>query len=187
MYCGNNPVKYVDPDGKKLRFVRESTTEYKAQVRLALKHLDKHDAGDLYKSVDKHLKNINIAEGTGKTTFDPSTNTLYWDPIMGIKTTNGKYLSPTTALNHEMDHAKQELYNPDKKHADKNSPDSKYDDKEEKRVIEGSEQDTAKKLGEIKEGEVTRTDHTGSTYETEGPTTTNPRLTNPELEIIVTP
>ena len=72
--------------------------------------------------------------------------------------------------------------NPGQKKIDINTPDAQYGNKEEKRVIEGSEQETAKKLGEIKEGEVTRTDHGGNGYETEGPTTTE--LKN---EIIVTP
>jgi hypothetical protein len=90
---------------------------------------------------------------------------------MGMITTNGIEVSPTTILNHEADHANQELYNPDQKKIDKNTPDVKYGNKEEKRVIEGTEQTTAKKLGEIKEGEVTRTDHEGTGYETKGPTT----------------
>ena len=47
-----------------------------------------------------------------------------------------------------------------------------YDNKEEQRVIEGSEQKTAKALGEIKEGEVTRKDHRDILIETVSPTST---------------
>jgi hypothetical protein len=43
-----------------------------------------------------------------------------------------------------------------------------YDNLEEKRVITGSEQTTAKKLGEIKESEITLIDHRGRFYETKG-------------------
>ena len=74
------------------------------------------------------------------------------------------------------------LPNSGQKKIDINTPDAQYGNKEEKRVIAGSEQETAKKLGEIKEGEVTRTDHGGNGYETKGPTTTEL-----ENEIIVTP
>jgi hypothetical protein len=51
-----------------------------------------------------------------------------------------------------------------------------------KRVITGSEQTTAKKLGEIKTGEVTRKDHGGRLYETKGV-----KSTEGKNEIIVTP
>ncbi len=41
-------------------------------------------------------------------------------------------------------------------------------------MITGSEQETAKKMGEIKDGEVTRTDHGGTLYQTDSPTSTEP-------------
>lgn len=54
--------------------------------------------------------------------------------------------------------------------------DPDYKNAEEKRVITGSEQKTAKKLGEIKEGQVTRKDHGGTPIETKGPTSTEPKM-----------
>jgi len=56
------------------------------------------------------------------------------------------------------------------------------DNEEEKRVITGSEQITAKKHGEIKGNEVTRKNHNGVPYYTESPISTEPQ--NP---ITVTP
>ena len=47
-----------------------------------------------------------------------------------------------------------------------------YGNMEEKRVITGSEQETARALGEIDPDEVTRTDHYGTLYMTTGPTST---------------
>ena len=68
---------------------------------------------------------------------------------------------------------------------DLNTDDDTYGDAEERRVIEGSEQTTAKKLGEIKEGEITRKNHRGIKYRTVGPTSTKGVY---ELEeIVVTP
>lgn len=101
---------------------------------------------------------------------------------MGMITNNGIEVSPATILNHEADHALQELYNPNQKKKDIKTHDAKYGNKEEKRVIEGTEQKTANKLGEIGDGEVTRTDHDGFGYETKGPTTTERKN-----EIIITP
>lgn len=50
--------------------------------------------------------------------------------------------------------------------------DKDYGNKEERRVITGSEQKTARALGEIGKKEVTRSDHYGTLYETTGPTKT---------------
>lgn len=64
--------------------------------------------------------------------------------------------------------------------------DENYGNKEERRVITGSEQETAKKLGEIGKTEVTRTDHAGTLYETVGSTTTewkDPIIIKPERKI----
>jgi hypothetical protein len=52
---------------------------------------------------------------------------------------------------------------------DGKTEDEAYGNKEEKRVIEGSEQETARKIGKIKDDEVTRTNHNGSPYETVSP------------------
>ena len=53
---------------------------------------------------------------------------------------------------------------------DINTNDSQYENKEEKRVIEGSEQTTAQKIGKLNEGEVTRSTHKGGKiYETISP------------------
>ena len=84
----------------------------------------------------------------------------------------GVVISATTALNHEGDHALQSVENPKQYSADLATPVEGYDNKEEQRVIEGSEQETAKALGEIKEGEVTRKDHRGTLIETVSPTST---------------
>ena len=66
----------------------------------------------------------------------------------------------------------QDGIDPEQKKIDKATADEDYENKEEKRVITNSEQDTAIKLGEIEKGEVTRTNHKGHGYETTGPTTT---------------
>ena len=50
-----------------------------------------------------------------------------------------------------------------------NTTDTQYGNKDDKRVIEGSEQETAKKLGKSKKGEVTRRDHSGIPYNVPSP------------------
>jgi hypothetical protein len=95
---------------------------------------------------------------------------------MGVLTNEYIELSPASVLNHEVDHALQYDQNEEQFTKDRNTKDPDYKNKEEKRVITGSEQETAKKLGEIKEGEVTRKDHGGQPYQTNGPTTTEWKL-----------
>ena len=89
---------------------------------------------------------------------------------MGVYTDNGTALSPTTVLNHEGDHTLDHLNNGNEHLS--TTPDSQYYNSEEKRVITGSEQTTAKKLGEIKEGEVTRNNHKGQPFEAASSTST---------------
>lgn len=70
-------------------------------------------------------------------------------------------MSPAEALAHEADHAHDDKTNHEKHEKRLNTPDSEYKNKEERRVIEGSEQDTAKKTGkELPKEGVTRKNHT---------------------------
>jgi RHS repeat-associated protein len=171
-YCANNPIIYIDPDGRKLEFADGTSDDYKKQFAATEQYLNEHGAGGILKSIRDNDATIYIAEGNNKTFFSPSNATITWDPNMGMTTNNAIDVSPATLLNHESDHALEGLINPEQKKIDKSTPDAQYGNKEEKRVITGSEQDTAKKLGEIKEGEVTRTNHDGTGYDTKGPTTT---------------
>lgn len=92
-------------------------------------------------------------------------------------------LSPTVLLNHEFDHAVEWLNSPtdfiDKiKTLPDNDIDSDYHTKDDKRVINGSERETAYKLGEIKEGDITRNGHSGIPVTTLSPTS---RITFDEI------
>jgi hypothetical protein len=104
--------------------------------------------------------------------FDPKTNTIYWNPNVGMLSNEGIVSSPTVQLNHEGDHTLQYNTNLEQINIDTATPDTDYVNKEERRVITGSEQETARKLGEIKGDEVTRRDHGGTLYPVEGPTPT---------------
>ncbi len=130
--------------------------------------------GGIFAELESKSETIYITDiGEHKcSSFNPKDNTIYWDPTMGVVTDEGVTLSPATVLNHEADHALQEIDNPTQKAKDKRTPDPDYSNLEERRVITGSEQETARKHGEIKEGEVTRKNHSGTRYETVSPTST---------------
>jgi len=125
-----------------------------------------------------HISVVEMPAGTELgADYVPSAKTIHWSPYNAVKTTNGVVISPATVLDHEADHTQQHLKHPEqfKKDTDpKTGKDKSYGDKEEKRVITGREQKTARKLKEIKPGQVTRKDHKGENIRVSGPTSTTP-------------
>ncbi len=188
-YCANNPVVFVDPDGRKIVFAKGTTPEFKTAFKSAIQHLNKNKVGGIASHLEKSRTTYYIAETTGEDTrFSPSTQTVYWNPSLGLETDEGVTLSPTTALNHELGHAlildlsfeagKMKEYN-----AERNSgSDPDYGTKNERYVITRIEQITAKALGEIKDGQVTRKNHGGIFIETESPTSNQPKMQQIELQ-----
>ncbi|MDY6293551.1 MAG: RHS repeat-associated core domain-containing protein [Bacteroidales bacterium] len=172
-WCAGNPIEFVDLEGEKIRFANGVSEEFKQHFAQAVKYLNKHGMGGLLAKLERRKETIYIAEWKlieEGSFFDPSDKTIYWNPFGGLVTSLGVVLSPTTVLNHENDHALQELIDPDKKHQDLKTEDKRYKNKEEKRVITGIEQKTAKALGEIEDNQVTREDHEGNGVRTYGPT-----------------
>jgi RHS repeat-associated protein len=182
-YCLNNSLKFIDPDGKKVYFAPGVSQEFKNQFTTAVQYLNEKGAARMLAKLHASDNIYYIAEGNNESNFSHKTNTINWDSNLGLLTNEGIILSPTSVLNHEFDHALQYDVNKDQYIKDLNTmTGNSYDNLEEKRVITGSEQITAKKLGEIKEGEVTRTDHRGILYETKGV-----KSAEGKNEIIVTP
>jgi len=172
-YAANNPIKFIDSDGRKLLFASGTTEAFKQKFRAAIMYLHEHNADGIIAQIDKSSTIIYITERVGEASaFSKTKKTIYWDSNMGVLTSSDKKMSPAAVLNHEADHTLQYLKNPDKFAQDSKTLDSDYNDKEEMRVITGSEQKTALALGEISAGEVTRTDHIGIPYITKSPTTT---------------
>ena len=99
--------------------------------------------------------------GTYHISIDGPRHIIYWDSNIGSKTNNGVVLSPATLLAHEADHTNDAIDNQYEHSIRQEKPDPNYDTAEEKRVITGSEQKTAFANGEIRNGQVTRTDHDG--------------------------
>lgn len=93
--------------------------------------------------------------------YDPSTHTIAWDPYSALRTTSGGRQSPALGLGHEVDHA---VENPAVAARLQSTPDKRYDNKEERRVITGSERHAARILHES-----VRYDHDGTTYRVASP------------------
>jgi hypothetical protein len=98
--------------------------------------------------------NFHIAiNSQGDDRYDPDTRTVHWDPYKRGDLTNGGHQSPALILGHEMAHATE---NPQLNERLRNTRDSKYDNKEERRVILNYESPAARELGES-----TRSNHRG--------------------------
>jgi hypothetical protein len=176
VYCGNNPILFVDTDGKILFFAPGVSFEFKMKFMITRAFMKEKGTDGIFQQIEKSSSIVFIKETNMDAGFNPNTKTIEWDPKMGMLTTNGIEMSPATILNHEADHALQEIKNPKQKQIDRGAKIPYYDNLEEKRVITSSEQETARKHGEIEKGQVTRTDHRGTLYETKGPTTTESKI-----------
>ena len=93
--------------------------------------------------------------------YDPATRTVNWDPHSALQTSAGGHQSPALGLGHELDHA---VVDGRLAEAGAGAYDPKYDNREERRVILGSEAHAARTLGED-----VRHDHGGWTYRVDSP------------------
>lgn len=99
-----------------------------------------------------------------------SSGYIYWNPTAGAEYGNGTVVSPATVLEHESDHALERHTNYSDFNDRRRTQDAQYVNKEERRVITGSEQRTAKANKEISPTGVTRTSYSGDLVVTRSPT-----------------
>lgn len=167
-YTINNPIRYLDPDGNDILIWYKASdgkmhsydykygagytgkNKYLIAFHKAAKALIESGAGGNLKGLDERKESIWIRQDTYDdsvgATFDKYTMSVKWKPTLGFETDGDGNLSPTAVLDHELDHALDYLKDP--KNNDKNlstATNDNYDNVEEKRVITGSEQSTAKK------------------------------------------
>lgn len=83
-HCTNDPVNNVDLDGKKIRFAKGVPSEFKQQFSTAIKILNKHNIGGIFAKLEQRPEIIFITEG--KNQFNPSNNTIRWNPTEGMIT-----------------------------------------------------------------------------------------------------
>jgi RHS repeat-associated protein len=149
-YVGNNPIGRSDPSGD---VIVVNGNPQQNQTYLAAVAYLQGDSGmastieDLQNSSTVYTINF-INDGNDR--FDPSTDTVYWDPYSGCVSTSGGTQSAALGLGHEMDHADHPFLGG----LLSRIPAGRYTNLEEWRVIFVGETTAAHTLGEP-----TRPDH----------------------------
>ncbi len=186
-YAINNPIIFLDPDGNDIViYYKESGQDKSYRFNGATTKATPNN-----KFVSQVIKawNYNVGNGGGAPSFEAATNSditinvvesktfsissegnVFWNPNAGSKSNNGIVRSPASVLDHELDHMVDFSENPIKHRERSMQKNDQYGTAEEERVIKGSEQETAKANDEIKDGQVTRTNHAGHAVFTDGVT-----------------
>jgi RHS repeat-associated protein len=169
----NNPILNADPIGDTIIFDKSTSKQFQEAFSAAAVYLIANGQGEELAQIffSKQEYVVKEFDGTnsmfkGNFTYDKEGNitggnggTILWNPSNAKESETGAKISPTTVLNHELDHASKFDSDPTGYAKGTLTPDADYGNKEEKRVITGSEQRTAKGLGEISSGQVTRKGH----------------------------
>jgi len=169
---GNNPILHNDPLGDTLVFPGGTET-FVGQVFDAISYLNDHGVGDNMLALIESPIHFSIYEQTdenGDNLSSSNSPVIYWSPTNGLLVDGGVVLSPANQLDHEADHQRQRVKYQAQYDKDRKTPDKAYDNKEEKRVIQGREQKVSRALGETRKGQVPRNNHQGSNVTTPGPT-----------------
>ncbi|NOU17308.1 MAG: RHS repeat-associated core domain-containing protein [Bacteroidales bacterium] len=193
VYAINDPVKFTDPDGNDIyiwypgddgkqtpfRFngTNGSSAPSNAYVQSVLKAYDydvKNGGGDNLKEAASNSKiRVSVVESNVETgSFYDNNGNVYWNPLEGTLSEDGSLISSAaTTLEHEMDHAVDDAKDPEAHKERGRQEDKKYGNKEEERVITGSEAKTAQANKEYKPGQKQQS-HGGTRIILENPTST---------------
>ena len=65
-YCNNNPIRFIDPDGRKLLFASGTTEAFKTKISCSYYVLHEHNADGIIAQIDKSSTIIYITERVGE-------------------------------------------------------------------------------------------------------------------------
>ena len=177
-YCLNNPVRFVDPDGRdiKIYYLDENgkgrawifngsnqdkapNNQFVSDFITAYSYNMKNGGGDQLQaaatatdytlSLTQRKKGDDSYFETVINSRGETEGSVFWNPTIGLETPKGT-LSPATILEHEMDHGVHWQTKTVEHIKGQKTEDSHFGNKEEKRVMTGSEYKTGVANGELK-------------------------------------
>ena len=158
-YCAGNPVNYVDPDGKKIK--PKGSKEFVKKVYAAINTLSAAGVDDFINILSESTYTYEIIEGS-RSKYDGNNRRIIWDPNhMQYDKDKTIMRSTNVTLNHEFDHAAQHETNKNQYFKDAQPNNTQFSTHSDEMIIKGSEQTTARALGEISDNQVTRSSHEG--------------------------
>ena len=160
VYCNNNPVKFVDSEGRKIRYSKNVSRTFKERFAKTVQFMNEHGtSGNIAKlEASPNVYYIDEVHSVEKVHFDRSTRVITWDPYHVTRSDEGILTSPATHLFHEIDHALLYDTHPEISNSNQSQIIPLYGNREEKRATE-NEQKAARKHQELFGDQVTRTDH----------------------------
>ena len=187
VYCGNNPVKYIDKEGRKLVLFHNNSLDFNNQYLNAISYLKEHGCSSIINYLENSKIEIIIKENGPKDqnyTYRPlDKNEIGWKAREGLLTNNGNKLSPAIRLFHELVHQEHKLKNPDKFLKDTEPNNSLYQNKDDESIIKNEETTAAQSCGEIPKNMVSREDHGGIPFNTSS--STSRMILNPSNDVII--
>ena len=125
-YCHWNPMRYVDPDRKRVFFAPDVSEAFKKDFKQAVTYMNQKGISGMLYQLEKSPNIYYLSEGIGVngSEFDSNTNTIKWFSRVGLITDNLYEMSPVEILNHEIDHALQHDINPIQQKKDHKTKDS---------------------------------------------------------------
>ena len=187
-YCGGDPVNRGDYNGKYISLGDNPSWSLISGYAIARAELSRVGADKNLRALEMDMTCVvTIVEirpdDCDGNQFDYKSNTIFWSPERGSirqvdleDSSLGTYTSsPVEGLQHEADHGQKYNSNKEEYIKDLNTEDEQFKNKEERRVVTGSEQETARALGKIIDGQVTRKHHMGGkTIRVSDPLSTTP-------------
>lgn len=179
VYCLNNPIIFIDPDGRIVKPAPGSNKAFIDNYNAASNLLISKGVGGSFNQLVSSSDVYYIQEDA-KSYYNAATMTISWNPSSALEVNDKVVLSPTGIFGHEIEHAKnhddarkawmngEENAFYDWVAGTQNGTSANYKSKEEENVITGAEQRIAKALGSIGENETTRNSYIGKTVRVEG-------------------
>jgi hypothetical protein len=145
-YCNNDPLDKTDPMGTEWEYYGDQhdwqlARQYLSRDPVMRSIIQTGDKLSQKIPILANNKHIDRVRPQGPTTVD-------WDPHSAIRTPENGKQSPALGLGHELDHAVRRETDRKGYERDVAVRDKQYGNREERRVIEGSERHAANALGE---------------------------------------